>query len=100
MFEIFGDIYSCLAFCLATFRIEVVVVEIPIEQSFALCFQSTAHLLFHLLHHVEAHEQVVVVSEVYVWLFRHVSVEHTLVCQSVLGQPVAEVVVYVGQLSP
>ena len=80
--------------------VHVVGVEVPVETGLALLLELAAERGFHLLHHVEAHEEIEVVVEVGVVSFGNVAIEHALVGNLLFAQALAELVVDVVEVRP
>ena len=80
--------------------LHIVGVEVPIETGLALLLELAAERGFHLLHHVEAHEEIEVVVEVGVVSFGNVAIEHAFVGNLLFAQALAELVVDVVEVRP
>ena len=100
--ELVGEHLSELAEIVSGFvrGVHVVGVEVPVEAGLALLLELAAYRGFHLLHHVEAHEEIEVVVEVGVVSFGNVAIEHALVGNLLFAQALAELVVDVVEMRP
>ncbi|EJW92444.1 hypothetical protein EVA_19446 [gut metagenome] len=76
-------------------------VIIPVEQGLARLLQYLEQLKLHLVEHIEAHEHILVVGELFgIKLFDDTAVEHPFIGNALLRQIVAEAVVDRTQLIP
>ena len=71
----------------------VVTVEVPVEAGLASLLQSGENLLLHLLHDVEADEEVCVVVEVDTLVGGHLAVHHSFIGNPLVLKALAEIVV-------
>ena len=81
-------------------RCHVVGVEVPVELG-SLCFlESFAETDLHLLHHVEAHEEIGVVFQCNIFLLSHFAIEHALVGQLFVAELLAVLRVDILEAGP